>query len=306
MPDWGEILIELQTYPVPVHPVDVIRRKYLKQLHNKTGRNVIAYYSAWLQRSGTMQEKTAISDEDKNAFMTTVHKLDTSKGLDLILHTPGGDLTATESIVEYLKSIFGRDIRTIIPQIAMSAGTMIACASKEIVMGKQSNLGPIDPHFGVVPCQAVVSEFQEAIEAIKKDPQSFPVWQTLISKYHPAFVQQCRRAIELSEEIVEKWLNDNMFNGDSNAETITKEIIKDLMSFEKNKMHSRHLHMDKCTELGLKVCPMEKDNELQDLILSVHHSFIHTFGCNPLTQKIVESHEGKAMFLNSTMPNNNY
>ena len=124
--------------------------------------------------------------------MTTVHKLDPSKGLDLILHTPGGDLAATESIVDYLKSIFDRDIRVIVPQIAMSAGTMIACASKEIIMGKQSNLGPIDPHFGTIPCQAVVFEIEEAIKTLKEDPQSFPVWQTLISKYPPAFIQQCR------------------------------------------------------------------------------------------------------------------
>jgi len=230
MPDWGEILTEIQTYP---HPVDTIRRNYLKQLHTKTGRNVIAYYSAWLQRTGTLQEKTAINDEDKSAFMTTVHRLDPSKGLDLILHTPGGDLAATKSILEYLKSIFDRNIRFIVPQIAMSAGTMIACASKDIIMGKQSNLGPIDPHFGTIPCQAVVSEFEEAIRSLKEEAQSFPVWQTLISKYHPAFVQQCRRAIEFSEEIVGKWLKDNMFKDHSEAKTTTNNIVKNLMSFEK-------------------------------------------------------------------------
>lgn len=44
----------------------------------------------------------AINDKDKAAFMLNVHGLDRSKGLDLILHTPGGDLAATESIVDYL------------------------------------------------------------------------------------------------------------------------------------------------------------------------------------------------------------
>lgn len=32
--------------------------------------------------------------------MTTIHGLDRTKGLDLVLHTPGGDLAATESLVE--------------------------------------------------------------------------------------------------------------------------------------------------------------------------------------------------------------
>ena len=69
---------------------------------------------------------TSIDDNDKNALMQVVHRLDKSKGLDLILHTPGGQIAATESIVTYLKSIFGNDIRAFIPQLAMSAGTMIA------------------------------------------------------------------------------------------------------------------------------------------------------------------------------------
>jgi len=73
--------------------------------------------------------------------MLAINKLDRSKGLDLILHTPGGDIAATESLVDYLYSMFDKDIRVIVPQISMSDGTMIALASKEIVMGKHSNLG---------------------------------------------------------------------------------------------------------------------------------------------------------------------
>jgi ClpP class serine protease len=86
-----------------------------------------------------------INDEDKNGFMLCIHKLDKSKGLDLFLHTPGGSGAATESLVHYLRQIFGNDIRAFVPQLAMSAGTIIACACKEIFMGKHSNLGPVDP-----------------------------------------------------------------------------------------------------------------------------------------------------------------
>ena len=130
---------------------DVVRRNYLALLHQRTGRNVIVYYSGWLQK-GHLESAGfrgfGIDDSDKNGFMATIHKLDRAKGLDLILHTPGGEVAATESIVDYLRSMFGTDIRAIIPQLAMSAGTMIACSCREIVMGKQSSLGPIDPQFG--------------------------------------------------------------------------------------------------------------------------------------------------------------
>lgn len=64
-----------------------------------TGRNVIAYYSGFLQKP---QGTTSINDNDKMALMQAVYGLDRSKGLDLILHTPGGNLAATESIVDYL------------------------------------------------------------------------------------------------------------------------------------------------------------------------------------------------------------
>lgn len=83
-----------------------------------------------------------------NAFMTNVYRLDRSKGLDLILHTPGGDLAATESIVNYLQSAFDGNVRAIIPQISMSAGTLIAMSCREILMGRESSLGPIDPQLG--------------------------------------------------------------------------------------------------------------------------------------------------------------
>ncbi|MHB1126932.1 MAG: hypothetical protein ACYC2T_08230 [Bacillota bacterium] len=52
--------------------------------------------------------------------------MDRSKGLDLILHTPGGEIAATESLVDYLRSMFGSDIRAIVPQIAMSCGLWVS------------------------------------------------------------------------------------------------------------------------------------------------------------------------------------
>ena len=131
MPNWGEVLREIQGIRVD-NPLDTTRRKYLAIMHKYTGRNVIAYYSGFLQKPNG---DVSINDNDKNALMQCVYNLDKSKGLDIILHTPGGNTAATESIVEYLRSLFGNDIRAFIPQIAMSAGTMIALSCKEIVMG---------------------------------------------------------------------------------------------------------------------------------------------------------------------------
>ena len=140
MPGWNSIQQEIQSSGTPYEHV---RRAYLKTLAQKTGRNVIAYYSAFLQ-SHTNQV-VSIMDADKEGFMNAIQGMDKSKGLALLLHTPGGDVAATESIGHYLRQIFGTNIDCYIPQLAMSGGTMLACCCQKIVMGKQSNIGPIDP-----------------------------------------------------------------------------------------------------------------------------------------------------------------
>ncbi|MEA5004325.1 MAG: serine protease, partial [Christensenella sp.] len=180
MPNWGAVLKKVNN---AVHPLDEERWRYLKLFNEYTNRNVISYYSGFLQKSE--DARTAIDDNDKNAFMQAVHQLDKTKGLDLILHTPGGDIAATESIVGYLKSFFGEDIRAFIPQIAMSAGTMIALSCKEIVMGKQSNLGPIDPQYGGISCQGVIDEFEQALKEVSNNQAAIAVWRPIIEKYHP-------------------------------------------------------------------------------------------------------------------------
>ena len=77
---------------------DILRRKYLASLNKHTKRNIVIYYSGWLQNPENSAFDTSINDNDKTGFMTVFNGLDKSKGLDLILHTPGGSIEATESL----------------------------------------------------------------------------------------------------------------------------------------------------------------------------------------------------------------
>lgn len=296
MPSWNEILNELQTCH-RVDALDFVRRKYLKQLQGKTGRNIITYYSGWLQHPGIGNAN--ICDDDKNGFMATIHKLERDKGLDLILHTPGGDLAATESIVDYLRKMFGNNIRAIIPQIAMSAGTMIACSCKEIIMGKQSNIGPIDPQFNGIPAHGVLDEFKKALEEVKRDPQSIPIWKTIVAKYHPTFIGECKNSIDWSTTIVKKWLNDNMFEGQTDAQKKADMIVNHLGSHDDTKTHARHIHLEEAKGCGLKIKSLESDfdPDFQDLVLTVHHAYMHTFANAPAI-RIIENHMGNAVVFN--------
>lgn len=285
MAEWGQILKEINTAVVPV---DSIRRKYLKRLSNYTGRNTIAYYSAFLTKeNGNMD----INDNDMNGFMSAMKGLNRDKGLDLILHTPGGVISATESIVNYIKSMFGNDFRVIVPQIAMSAGTMIACASCKILMGKHSSLGPIDPQIMGIPAYNVVKEFDDALNNLKADPSAMDFWTIRLNQFPAAFLKDANDAIALSDELATKWLQSNMFKDNP---SLVPDIVDKINNHDDTKTHDRHFNMDKCIKIGLDVFPIENDNELQDRILSVHHAYMISFDSTPCV-KIIENQNGKAV-----------
>lgn len=295
MPNWSDILREIQVASAQGGPLDVVRRKHIKNFHQYRKRNVICYYSGWLQRPNF--GNTEINDVDKNAFMNAVHGLDFSKGLDLILHTPGGQVAATESLVGYLRKVFKNDIVAFIPQIALSAGTMIACACTEIVMGKQSSLGPTDPQFNGIPAAGVLEEFRTAMAEIAKNPSSIPIWQAIIGKYHPTFLLECINALNWSKQLVTDWLATGMFVNDPNPVTTATNASDILTNYALNKSHFRHLDLDTCEKIvGLKIVELEKNQKLQDLLLSVHHSYMHTFSSSPAV-KIIENHKGQAMVI---------
>ena len=291
MPNWSEVLIEIQDTHKErpdQNPIDIVRRKYLTQVSEVTGRNVIAYYSGWLQKPKAPD--AIINDSDKSGFMLAIHKMDKTKGLDLLLHTPGGDIAATESIVDYLHSIFNKDIRVIVPQISMSAGTMIALSSKEIVMGKHSNLGPIDPQMGGLPCQAILDEFEKAKSEVSANPSAAHIWRSIIGKYHPTLLGSCRQAIDWSEAIVSQWLTDNMCENDQKR---VKGIMKVFSDHNHQKSHSRHISMKQCLAVNLNVSRLEDDENLQEAVLTTHHAFMHTFSSTGAV-KIIENHFGIA------------
>ena len=297
MADWSEILKELQATNFDY---DACCKKYLNELSVYTGRNLIIYYSGWLQKSGAPTPLLVINDLDKNAFMTTIKGLDRTKGLDLVLHTPGGDTAATESIIDYLCTMFS-DIRVIVPQLAMSAGTMIACSADSILMGKHSSLGPIDPQYPIqingstffVPAHGLIEEFKTASEQIKDDASKAYVWQPILQKYNPTILGEAQKAIDWSSKIISERLNTRMLKNKTTAERkkVIKKILKELGDHSVNLSHSRHLSYDKCKEIGLVVDLLESNQDLQEKVLSVHHALMHTLGAT-LAAKITMNHDG--------------
>lgn len=299
MPTWSVILNEARKLGAsnPNAAIDYIvnqKNNFLSRLSEKTGRNTILYFSSFLQKQPS--NDASINDLDINAFMENIHGLDKSRGLDLILHTPGGDLAATEQIIKYLKSCFHGDIRAVIPQMAMSAGSMIAVSCKSVIMGKQSSLGPFDPQLNGVPCQSALREFYKAVEDVSKNPASLGLWQAILSKLNPTFLTLCAQADELAEELTEKILEDKEIKPQ-----IKQRIKNTFAKNEESKTHSRHFDRDKCKEAGLDVIDLEADNELQDIVLSIHHCCMILAEQTPVV-KIVENNIGGCYIRNANIP----
>lgn len=308
MPDWNDI--------VHMTNVDVIRKEYLKDYSDYVHRNAISYYSGWLQKPQLQIRQFGINDDDINAFMTCIHGLNCEKGLDLILHTPGGNVAATESLINYLHEIFNGDIRVIIPHLAMSGGTMIACASKEIWMGKESYIGPIDPQINGRPAHGYVEARNRAYkEIVGRDYETGEkvhtrdddeirraalFWRIFLEKYDMGFVIECEKGMELSKEIAKQGLSNVMFRNDDNADGKKEERIQNIVDYlsdhGETKEHSRHIPAKKAQEMHLNVEMIESDQKMQEKVLSVHHAYVCTFQRTDAV-KIVENQDGKCYII---------
>ena len=295
MASWSEVTQQVETLKAQgfteLAALSRLRQESICHLAEYRDRNVICYYSGWLQLADPMAA-TAISDDDTNGFMNALHGLKKSKGLDLVLHTPGGDLAATQSLVGYLMDFFDHDVCAFVPQLAMSAGTMIACACKKVYMGRQSSLGPTDPQMRGIAAGGVIEEFEAAIDEVTRNPGAVPIWAQIIGQYPPTFLGDCQKALELSEATVKKWLAENMLAGEQDPEGIAGHIASTLCDHKQSSMHNRHFSYRELRDLGMKIELLEDDGRLQDLVLTVHHAYMATLQRAPIA-KMIENNDSK-------------
>jgi hypothetical protein len=297
MPTWGEILEQLQgTAAARGGQVDFdgVRRGYLADLHEYTGRNTILYYSNWLRGGGPM---TSIDLGDMQGMMEVCRGLD-GPHLDVLLHSPGGSAEAAASIVHYLREKFS-DIRIFVPLAAMSAATMWALSADSIVMGRQSQLGPIDPQVitprGVAPARAITEQFNRARDEIAAKPAALGAWAPILQQYGPALLEQCERAEALARRLVAEWLQAYMFNGEADANARAAVIAQFFADYQRHHSHNLGISREEAAAQGVRIVNLEDDQVLQDKVLSVHHATLHTFATPAV--KIVENHLGRAFVL---------
>lgn len=160
---------------------------------------------------------------------------------DIFIQTPGGNVDATEKLVGILRQKL-KSWRVIVPSWAKSAGTVIALSSNEIILGINSELGPIDPQWvanGVsIPC-----------EILSKDPSQ------------PYHIQQLASlAVNRMRQLAFNLLQNGMMSGKSKQEV--DDVLTKISSTSGYMSHGAVIDYEEAMKLGLTVTYLSPEDDL--------------------------------------------
>lgn len=301
MASWSELLELLKDQNDPAWLDNKLKEHLSAISGRRNGAAVIFYASAFLQKNA---DNVAITREDINGFMNALYEAPTDRGLVLILHTPGGDPNAVESIVEYLHSKF-HYLEVIVPYLAMSGGAMISLASDKLTLGRQSQLGPIDPQLVIGnkthSARAIQEGFNKAREDIESDTKLAHLWAPILQNMGPSLFLEAEKALSYSKELVANWLTKRMLKyviGDETERKRKADTIAAYFNAEAIPDHGQvHVHGQrigavKLQELGLNLRFFEDDQALQNDILTAYHLMTLIFETTP-SFKFIASDRGK-------------
>lgn len=286
MPSWNDLFEKSQEIPFE-NREQHFRTILVQSLNNISKlleeKNVIYYASSFLQKPNA--GGVTIMREDMNAFMSSVYSFKPTKGLVLLIHTPGGEIEAVESIVEYLHKKFN-DITVIIPYLAMSGGSMISLASNCIIMGKQSQIGPIDPQIFAnnqyYSARNILTTFYKARIDIKDDSQLAHLWGPILHSMGPELIAKAESALKYSEQLASKWLTLRMFKNNNDAKAKANKVAKYLNAEDDQGVvdihtHGQRIDIEILEELGVKTKCLEDDQDLQEAVLTAYNAMTLIF-----------------------------
>ncbi len=177
-----------------------------------------------------------ITIEDSEKILRAIRLTPSDVPIDLILHTPGGLVLATEQIARALIRHQAK-VTVFVPHYAMSGGTMLALAADEIVMDENAVLGPVDPQLGNYPAASI-------IKVVEDKPIGEVDDQTLI------MADLSRKAMNQVQRFVRTLLQDCIPKQKVKPENI-ENIIQALTTGQVT--HDYPITVEEATEMGLPV-----------------------------------------------------
>lgn len=173
-----------------------------------------------------------ISVEDSEEVLRAIRMTPRDMPIDIILHTPGGLVLASQQIACALCDHPAK-VTAFIPHYAMSGGTLIALAADEIVMDPHAVLGPIDPQVGQFPAASI-------LKVVEQKPISEVDDQTLI------LADISRKALEQTRELVKNVLLSNHMPPER-AEEVSDALTQGHFT------HDYAISAEKARAMGLRV-----------------------------------------------------
>jgi ClpP class serine protease len=141
--------------------LDMSRLRLMRKIELKRGSRVIAL----IHRQESMSIlgipiSRYIDIQDSEELLRAIKLTDEKIPIDIILHTPGGLVLASEQIAYALAKRKAK-VTVFVPHYAMSGGTMIALAAEEVIMDENAVLGPVDPQIGNYPAVSVLKVIKD-------------------------------------------------------------------------------------------------------------------------------------------------
>ncbi|UCF99414.1 MAG: ATP-dependent Clp protease proteolytic subunit [Spirochaetaceae bacterium] len=284
---------------------DYVLKKYLKKVNKQTNRVVILYASAFTEKE-TAGRVLQINRQDASCF-TAVSSGMESRELDLILHSPGGSVEATEQIVAYLRRRY-HHIRVIVPLCALSTATLLCCAADEVLMAEHAALGPIDPlvnwsHQGgtySATAHDIIKEYSIAQRNINNKKNDPVLWVERLNAYPPGLLATCKSQIQMCWDLAKNWLGRYMFHGEENAAQKAESVatwLSDLRGFTGSR---RPISQAQAAAKGMKVDLLDTEESLLENVMAVFYAGLVKFQTGDCV-KIVEDQNGKGCTVGARM-----
>ena len=218
------------------------RQAIIKQIEARTGRRLICYVSGSkcvINEDDTMPfvdllHKCVINEDDTMPFVDLLHNVRPDESMELLLHTPGGNIDAAEKLIRMVRSKVGEaEFYIIVPEFAKSAGTLMVLGADRVVMSDMSELGPIDPQlpfpdsYGKVRWQTVqnyLDAYDEYTKTLTEQPGNVAA-QVMLGKLDPAIVKLCQAVKERARQCAGDLLKRGMFREGGNWTLTVSELI---------------------------------------------------------------------------------
>lgn len=260
-------------------------RRHLIEDAEKTlgGRTLVAFFTSFVSQE-------SISDQDCDMLQSLLLSTDCSKGIALMISSPGGDGLAAERIVNTLRAHSGTgDYWAIVPGKAKSAGTVVTMGASNILMGPSSELGPVDPQIfklenGVrktFSAHNLVTGYDRLIKLANETDGHIEPFLQQLSNYDDREITWFRSLMELSKSIAIKVLRAGMMSDLSEAE-IEKKIQVFLDPEAGTLAHGRPIFAEEAADCGLKVEPIDIKSDSWAAIYELYvrlDRFVSGFAC---------------------------